>query len=225
MQLSPGKIFLADERGSSQNNTGQLVSTFNFGDYQHEHKAPFGNLHTFNEVTLAAAATLTKSATVTGVLLILPITGSVICNQTEIEPGQIMAIPVAEGFAYKLSNPYPADWINLLWIEIKAENLPPTNASLFNFDIEQTNNGLVPAIADDALPFALHIGRFGGRQEAVYPVKPGHQLFAFVLSGAFELQNRLLHERDGLALWDTNTIEAEALSNDAVLLLLELSDT
>lgn len=225
MQLSPGKIFLADDRGCSQNSTRQLFSTFNFGDYQHEHKGPFGSLHTFNDVMLAAAATITKSATVTGILLLLPITGSVICNQTEIEPGQILVVPVAAGYAYQLTNPYPADWINLLWVEIETNNLPQTDALMFNFDIEHTANCLVPAITDEALPFAAHIGRFGGRQEAVYPVKPGHQLFAFVLAGAFELQNRLLHERDGLALWGTDTVEAEALSNDAVLLLLELSAT
>jgi hypothetical protein len=31
----------------------------------------------------------------------------------------------------------------------------------------------------------------------------------------------LLHERDGLALWDADEIEVEVLSNDALLLLIE----
>ncbi len=223
MQLTPGKIFLADERGKSENSTRQLFSTFNFREYQHEYKTPFGRLHTFNDVTLAAAATVMQSATLTGVLLILPITGSAIFNQTTIEPGQVLAVPVAPGFAYRLTNPYPADWINLLWIEIVGENLPQADAQLFNFDLEHTANTLSPAITGDKLPINLHIGRFDGRREALYHVKPDNQLFAFVLGGAFELQNRLLHERDGLALWSTDTVEPEALSNDAVLLLLELS--
>jgi len=37
----------------------------------------------------------------------------------------------------------------------------------------------------------------------------------------FEAEGRLLHERDGLALWDTVEIEMEALSNDAIILLIE----
>jgi len=44
---------------------------------------------------------------------------------------------------------------------------------------------------------------------------------AFVIQEAFEVQGRLLHARDGLGLWDdTNLIKLEALSNDAIVLLV-----
>jgi len=49
------------------------------------------------------------------------------------------------------------------------------------------------------------------------------QATIFVLEGAFEAEGRLLHSRDGLALWDTNEIEIEALSNDAIILLIEIT--
>ncbi len=43
--------------------------------------------------------------------------------------------------------------------------------------------------------------------------------------GAFEVQGRLLHARNGLGLWDdTNLLELEALSNDAIVLLVELGE-
>ena len=42
-----------------------------------------------------------------------------------------------------------------------------------------------------------------------------------MIAAAFEAEGRLLHERDGLALFDTNEIEMEALSNDAMMLLIE----
>ena len=42
-----------------------------------------------------------------------------------------------------------------------------------------------------------------------------------MIAGAFEAEGRLLYERDGLALFDTNKIEMEALSNDAMMLLIE----
>ena len=44
----------------------------------------------------------------------------------------------------------------------------------------------------------------------------------FVIEGAFEVQGTLLHARDGLALWGTDKLEKEALSNDAIILLIEL---
>jgi redox-sensitive bicupin YhaK (pirin superfamily) len=44
----------------------------------------------------------------------------------------------------------------------------------------------------------------------------------YVIEGAFEVQYRLLHARDGLALWEAERVEWEALSNDAILLVLEV---
>ena len=46
--------------------------------------------------------------------------------------------------------------------------------------------------------------------------------FAFVIEGAFELEGRLLHARDGLALWNLEKIEWEALSGGAILLVLQV---
>lgn len=46
-------------------------------------------------------------------------------------------------------------------------------------------------------------------------------LFIFVIEGAFEVQGRLLHARDGLALWDIEAAEMEVLSNDAVIMVIE----
>lgn len=39
------------------------------------------------------------------------------------------------------------------------------------------------------------------------------------------MQNRLLEARDGLGLWNVDEIEFEALSNEAVLLILEITAT
>ena len=67
----------------------------------------------------------------------------------------------------------------------------------------------------------LSIGQFQGRDEAVH-VLNGKGCFYYVLAGAFEIQERLLHAGDGLALWDIEQVDLEALSNNAVLLVLDL---
>ncbi|MGI4743634.1 MAG: hypothetical protein ACRYG7_51435 [Janthinobacterium lividum] len=49
----------------------------------------------------------------------------------------------------------------------------------------------------------------------------GPAVFAFVLAGAFEVAGQLMHEKDGLALWDAAAAsKIEALGNDALLLVL-----
>ena len=71
------------------------------------------------------------------------------------------------------------------------------------------------------MPSFISIGKFSGRGETIYKSSSGKCCFLFVIAGAFEAEGRLLHERDGLALFDTNEIEMEALSNDAMMLLIE----
>lgn len=44
----------------------------------------------------------------------------------------------------------------------------------------------------------------------------------FVLQGVFEVASRLLHAKDGLALRGFEEAAFEALSNEAILLLIEV---
>ena len=70
--------------------------------------------------------------------------------------------------------------------------------------------------------YAISIGKFSGRRESIYHRKyPNTGIFAYVLKGVFEVEGRLLHERDGLELYDSEFVEIEALSNDAVILVFE----
>ena len=47
-------------------------------------------------------------------------------------------------------------------------------------------------------------------------------IYAFIIEGVFEVQDRLLHTKDALDLWNTDEIDFEALSNGAILLLFEV---
>ncbi len=96
---------------------------------------------------------------------------------------------------------------------------------LSRFKLHEDKDQLISLTPDNMCPI-VKIGKFAGRKEAVYKIsRQKNSVFAFVIQGAFEVQGRLLHARDGLGLWDdTNLIELEALSNDAIVLLLELGE-
>ena len=70
--------------------------------------------------------------------------------------------------------------------------------------------------------YFISVGKFSGRGEVIYQ-RRGYDtgIFVFVMQGTFEAAGRLLHERDGLAIWDVDKIEMEALSNDALVCLVE----
>lgn len=227
MELSPGKIYLAEQRGLLENEVHRRYSTFNFAEFYNEHKQAFGRLCVFNDEILPAGGRLSQKTITEGFLLIIPITGAVIVKLDELEleadAGQVFLTSINAKTNYELINPFPAHWVNFLHIEIRADSLIQPYVQLFNFDVETNKNQMIDIIDHKQLPFSLYTGRFNGREEMLYPVRQSNnQIFAFSIAGAFELQNRLIHERDGLALWDTKQVDAEALSNGALLLLIAL---
>ena len=43
-----------------------------------------------------------------------------------------------------------------------------------------------------------------------------------VINGAFEIQNRLLENRDAIILWEITELEFEALSENALIIFFEI---
>lgn len=236
----PGKIYLADQRGVVESPQFRRQSTFSFGTYQQAHKEPFGRLYGLNEETLAGGHEVALPVGQDSYVVVLPVTGAVAYSAAgsasgSVEVGAVLTVAAPAGTLLRLRNPYEGDVISCLhlWVRAAAPLTEPAIGVTAVFG-ELRENELLALVGELAqaqapaaglsLPFMLSLGRFMGRQEAVYSLaQPKNQLVAFVLAGAFELEGRLLHEKDSLALWNTGHVELEALSNHAIVLLLELT--
>lgn len=228
--LTPGTIYLADRRGFAQANGLQRYSTLNFGNYYDDARHPVGRLKAFNDEMLAGLQSTATNVDEATYIVIIPVTGALnygdtLGSKTVVDVGEVYVSYLTAQSSYTLSNPYEVDWINYLQIHIQADTLEEDRINmLFELDLDAKPDNLATVIptTNNILPFALSIGRFSGRKEAIYRPKSGSQLFAFALAGAFEMQGRLLHERDGLALWNAAEVDLEALSNNALILIIEL---
>jgi redox-sensitive bicupin YhaK (pirin superfamily) len=236
----PGKIYLADQRGTLETSQFRRQSIFNFGAFQREHKQPFGCLYGLNEETLAGGHAVEFAVAADSYIVLLPIIGAVAFStgggaRGTVEAEELTTIAAPAGTVLTLRNPFGDELISLLHIWVRATqplarpHLATSVATFFDGQLlENQLRELVSARTENHppieldLPFILSLGRFMGRQETTYQVQPGSSLLAFVIAGAFELEGRLLHEKDGLALWDVSAIELEALSNHALVLVLEL---
>ncbi|MBH8568690.1 hypothetical protein KB206_07350 [Microvirga sp. STS02] len=228
---TPGKIFLADERGLAESDRFRRYSTFSFGAWARPHKGPFGRLFGLNEETLADGHTLVFTVVEASHVFIVPITGAVVLasdvleTTVSVEEATVLTLPADS--TLHVRNPYDTKLVSFLHLWLLADAPAAASSELRgSFSSEAIHNQLarlLPA-TDNLLPFTASLGRFDGRQEAVYQLEnTANSLFVFVLAGAFEVESRLLHEKDGLALWDVAEIELEALSNDALILVLELA--
>ena len=231
---SPTKaiIYLADQRGTFQMEYFRSYHTFNFGTYFNENRKPFGNLVAFNDDTLKGGSTLKLQVEQGMAILLLPVVGALqYKNNTGImgslDVGQCHIFTGSKNSEYEISNPYKDELINCLHCMIAVDPQQSNhNIAKSEFDVDANKNQLVSLLSDEQertyQKISIHIGKFDGRKEGVYRLKdPGKGVFIFVIEGAFEVQNRLLQGRDGLALWNSAEIEFESLSNEAIILLLE----
>jgi hypothetical protein len=227
------RLFLADQRGRSETHERRSLHTFNSGDYVAEGREPFGPLGVFNEEVLRAGARLSLRSEVPSAVLLLPVTGGVAWtygNQTEyLAPGEAAVWALPAGAAHSVANPYETEFIEYLHLGF---TLPPGDLCpvMQRHAFELTEGaGLQPLLrAGAAGPgVRLFLGRFAGREEGTYPIilpaGAGSGVFVFVLQGVFEVANRLLHDRDALALHYalTDELAFEALAPDSLLLVLE----
>ena len=219
MVQQPAKILLADKRFSYQSSEYRCLSTPIYQNGVDKRTLRF------SDETLAPQKsrwfTLDEDATV----IVLPLVGTVVYESPEsmrsstIAPEEVQTQFLKKGDTFSLKNPSREKLVNYLQIWLKLYSTE-TKESFSGY----SNNVLKTILKTEH--FNLHFGVFDGRMESDF-VPSYHQntLMAFVINGAFEVQNRLLESRDCLAVWNTKTIELEALSENAIILLLEKNNS
>jgi len=227
-------IYLGDQRGHVENEWMRSMLTFNFGNYKAASREPFGTLQVFNEDVLAAGKSLQMLVQEDTEVIIIPLVGTLLfkddnANEIYIEPGTVQLFSAVKQNSYTITNPFEKDeLVNFLQVWLN-KNRPPFIQKLqqFSFNLahkNQLHNIILPADLNQ-IAFC-YIGKYEGRKKDVHHFHhKNNGVYAFVIEGAFEVQDRLLHAKDGLAVWNTDEIDFEALSNDAILLLLELANT
>lgn len=174
----------------------------------------------FADVFLKPATYNSKWITTTGTLILVPLFGAIELIQDE-KPrfthiNQVTKIPVKAGTKLKFKNVYPDHSVRFLLYLIKQET-QEIQTTAYTLD---SKNNLQTVYKTDFN--YLSLGQFEGREETVYTYKNKNtSVFAYVLQGAFEFQNRLLETGEGICLWDQKPIELEALANNAYLALIE----
>jgi len=220
-------MYLATQRGCSQDAAYRSFHTFNFGGYAQPHREPTGNLLVFNDDTLGGGHSLSYTVAEDCLVVLLPIVGGVGYRrgraQGTVEIGQAYTFFAGRHETFEFFNPYGSELINYLQIRVRvtsSEGIVNETA----FDLEHGHNQLQPFLITSYHegPYG-YIGKFEGRHKGHYMAKnPDKQVFACVIEGVFEIQDRLLESRDSLVLHHTGAVELEALSANAIVLILEV---
>jgi quercetin 2,3-dioxygenase len=227
MTQNEAKIFLSAQRGKTELSWFRSFHSFNFGNFQDPNKEHIGKLRVFNDNTLAAGCGMKMQVEKPTEVLILPLVGGIEFKNSAgyhdfLEAGKVKVFSAETGMEYEVLNPYESELINYLEIWVEKENAISSSTISADIDIEKRNE-LLPFFSSVQQNAFGYFGKYDGREEGVFRVKnTGNCLYVFVIEGAFEVDNKLMEARDGLAIYNADEIEFEALSNDAMLLIFEI---
>ena len=182
-------------------------------------------LQFFNEEITAPKHKQTNLIASESEIFIVPLFGGVeykdcLGNEKFIRVEQIQRFTVQKGMSYEISNPFEEN-VSYLQMGFNAKKQGfQNNSKPVDFDLTQKNQLISLFKTRNSHGF---IGIYEGRKEGFYKLKnPSNVIFVFVINGAFEVENRLLESKDGLRLQEIDNIEWEALSENAILLVLEI---
>ncbi|RXM37788.1 hypothetical protein BOQ62_20385 [Chryseobacterium sp. CH21] len=154
-------------------------------------------------------------------LLILPLYGEIIITDfyETISAGMSLTLNTEAGKDIVIKNMVYHDQTDFLIFEFKKEeNIQ--NYAKNELDFTLKNNAFK---ISKTLEQPNFIGLYNGRAEGYYALKDSNKsIFGMVINGAFEFQNRLMENRDALLLWEIEELEFEALSENALILFMEV---
>jgi hypothetical protein len=222
--MTNAKIYLADQRGKHELDWFRSFHVFNFGTYRDEHRRPESDLYVFNDDTLAGDRRFELAVEEAAQVIIIPVTGTIDCNNELVTAGEALFINAQPGDLLHFLNPYEREdgLVNFIQLWFHQASNPPFSSVLVPFSLEEHLGKLLVIAEQPGMPL-LRIGKYMGRGSGICERKAGDGFFVSVIEGVFEVEDRLLHARDCLELWDIPSIEYEALSNGAILLVVEIS--
>ena len=227
------QIYLSNQRGTTLSEGCRSLHTLNSGSYHAEGREPFGRLLTLNDETLdtGRSSSITTSKTIE--IILIPIVGGLelVDSYGEsifVSPGETFRFLAFPESGFIILNPYPVETINYLQIHLRPETVAEDlenyldDLPLKTMDFGNTN-ALEPIFSSSCWKVSAFIGQYAGREEGLYKIQNFESgIFAYIILGAFEVQNRLLEKGDALSLLRVEEVEFEALSNGAIILLMEI---
>ncbi len=227
----------ANTRGHANHGWLESYHTFSFANYQNQERMNFGVLRVLNDDKVNQGMGFGKHPHDNMEIISIPLEGDLehhdsMGNTTVIKEGDIQVMSAGTGIFHSEKNKNNDQLVKFLqiWIYPNKKNVTPRYDQI-SLDLKDRHNKLQQILSPDPEDEGVwihqdvwfHIGKFENEFSTSYELKKsGNGIYAFVLKGDFRIGNIVVKERDGLGIWDTDTIKITANSADAEILLMEV---
>jgi len=220
-------------------NHGWLDShhTFSFANYNNPDRMHFGVLRVLNDDRVDAGMGFGTHPHDNMEIISIPLEGDLehkdsMGNTAIIKKGDIQVMSAGTGIQHSEYNRNTDKLTKFLqiWVFPNKRNVTPRYGQITLNQAERRNNlqQILSPNADDAGTWIhqdawFHLGTFDKDFTTTYNInKKGNGVYAFIIKGDVTLGGIALNERDGLGIWDADTIILQANSQDAEVLLMEV---
>jgi redox-sensitive bicupin YhaK (pirin superfamily) len=230
-------IHKAGTRGHANHGWLDSHHTFSFADYHNPERMNFGVLRVLNDDQVAGGMGFGTHRHDNMEIISIPLEGDLehkdsMGNTTIIRKGDIQAMSAGTGIFHSEYNKNSDKLTKFLqiWIYPNQQNVVPRydQISLNEKDSHNKLQQILSPNPDDRGVWIhqeawFHLGAFENGFSTEYHLKKsGNGIYAFVLKGDLTIGNITLNQRDGLGIWETDSISILAGSDGATILLMEV---
>lgn len=224
----------SDTRGHADHGWLNSYHSFSFANYHDAERMNFGVLRVLNDDTVAAGRGFGTHPHSNIEIISIPLEGDLqhmddIGNSTVIKAGDVQVMSAGTGVSHSEYNKNKDQSVKFLqiWIIPNKENVTPRYDQISIKDIA-TKNNLYQILSPNPDDYGVwihqnawfHLGEYESETTDSYTLKQkGNGIYIFVLEGEFELENQKLSKRDGLGIWDIDTINFKTNGNSKILVM------
>ncbi len=227
-------IHKADSRGDANHGWLHSRHTFSFANYFNPERVRFGLLRVLNDDIVAAGQGFGTHPHDNMEIISIPLEGDLehmdsMGNISVIKHGDVQVMSAGTGIThseYNKNSDKPVKFLQI-WIFPDKKNVKPHYGQI-TLNINDRHNKLQQILSpneDDEGVWIhqnawMHLGKFDKDFTTDYKIKSqGNGLYAFVLSGDLTINGQELNTRDGMGIWDTDSVSIKANSESELLLI------
>jgi redox-sensitive bicupin YhaK (pirin superfamily) len=223
----------ANTRGHASFGWLNSYHTFSFGHYYNPERIHFGALRVLNDDTVKAGMGFSKHPHDNMEIVSIPLSGDLHHKDTTgrdeiIRQHDVQIMSAGSGIAHSETNANHDKEVKFLqiWIFPKEKNIEPRYQQK-SFKPEDRLNQVLTVVAPDNEQAVwinqdawFSLANLEAGVEKTYQIKRKENgVYAFVIAGQVTINGEQLDARDGLGIWETDTINITANSNAEILLI------
>jgi len=229
-------IHKAASRGNANHGWLNSFHTFSFANYYNPKRMNFGVLRVLNDDQVQAGKGFGTHPHDNMEIVSIPLEGDLehkdsMGNVTVIKEGDVQVMSAGTGVTHSEYNKNVDKEVKFLqiWMFPRQKNVEPRYDQVSLREIEKENElyqVLSPNKEDQGVWINqdawFHLGKFSQDTVTNYKLKKRENgVYAFILDGEAEINGEKLSRRDGIGVWDIESIEIKA-ANNARLLIMEV---